>query len=222
MFSFSSSKSNSSLEAVLTSSAPPSPASGISLRAPSAPAAGSLPPTASVCAAYWAGAAEAETLHTSQVLSVAADELDWLYEHTDDETDPTCVLARAVIEARIAELSPEHQVVIALHHDPTPWPEELPGHEEDSFAVILHMLCPSTRRALRMNTPRELELRARRRVEICLDREGPCALRTLIRRARWAYEEALQAYAEVRGRAPSAVPAASASFVSSADEDALS
>jgi hypothetical protein len=33
-----------------------------------------------------------------------------------------------------------------------------------------------------------------------------------IRRARWQFEEAVRAYAEVRGRVPSVVPQASAAF----------
>jgi hypothetical protein len=95
------------------------------------------------CAEHWPGADTTATLRPSQVMSVAVDEIDWLYEHTDDETDPECIRARATIESWLGELSFEHQLVIAQHHDPTPWPEELrgsrrgesprtPGHEEDS------------------------------------------------------------------------------------------
>jgi hypothetical protein len=147
-----------------------------------------------------------EPLHASQVAAVAADEIDWLYENTDDETDPVCVQARSTIEAWLRELSPEHQLAIAFHHDPTPWPEDLPGHEEDSFALVLHLLCPSTERDTRCSTPHQLALRARRRLEIGLEREGTRALHALIRRARWLFVDAVHAYVEVRGRAPSVVP----------------
>jgi hypothetical protein len=87
------------------------------------------------------------------VLSAAADEVDWLYENTDDETEPECVRARATIEAWLSELSFEHQLTIALHHDATPWPEELAGHEKDAFALILHALCPSTARDFECYSP---------------------------------------------------------------------
>jgi hypothetical protein len=146
------------------------------------------------------------------VLSAAADEVDWLYENTDDETDPECVQARATIEAWLSELSFEHRLTIALHHDATPWPEELPGHEEDSFALILHALCPSTARDFECYGSRQLELRARRRLELWIECKGPRVIDHVIRRARWQFEEAVRAYAEVRGRVPSVVPQASAAF----------
>ncbi len=164
---------------------------------------------------------ERPELRASQVAAVAADEIDWLYENTDDETDPVCVQARSTIEASLRELSPEHQLAIGLHHDPTPWPEKLPGHEEDSFALVLHLLRPSTERDLRSSTPHQLALRARRRLEITLEREGTRALHVLIRRARWLFSDALRAYAEVRGRVASVVPETSSSFASSFDLDTL-
>jgi hypothetical protein len=162
-----------------------------------------------------------DLLHASQVAAVAADEIDWLYENTDDETDPICVQARSTIEAWLRELSPEHQVAIALHHDPLPWPEELAGHEEDSFALVLHLLCPSTVRDMRCYTPQQLVLRARRRLEVRLEREGTRALHALIRRARWLFVDAVRAYAEVRGRVASVVPDTSSSFASSFELDTL-
>jgi hypothetical protein len=212
------------LEVVLTpSSIPPAPQSGVVVSGPSSSLAS---PAASVaappCAAFWPGGAAAATLHTSQVLAAALDETDWLYENTDDETDPTCIQARATIEAWLSELSPEHQLALALHHDPTPWPAELPGHDEDSFALVLLMLCPSKKRDLRCYTAEQLLVRARRRLVIAIERHGPHAVRSLIRRARWLFEEAVHAFAEVRGRVPSVVPAASTGFSSSFDVDALS
>jgi hypothetical protein len=146
-------------------------------------------------------------------LGVAGDEIDWLYENTDDETDPECIRARATIESWLGDLSFEHQLTIALHHDATPWPEELPGHEEDSFALVLQPLYPSSPRDLKCQyTWRELELRARRRLELWIERKGPRAIDHVIRRARWQFEEAVRAYAEIRGRVPSVVPRASAAF----------
>ena len=134
-------KSEAALEVVLTpSSIPPAPESG------------------------------AETLRPSQVLTVAAGELDWLYENTDDETDPICIQAQAAIEGWLAELSPRQRLAIALQHV---------------------------------------------RLEIGLEREGPRGLKAHARRARWLFEEALRAYAEVRGRLPSVVPEASSGFSSS-------
>jgi hypothetical protein len=146
-----------------------------------------------------------EPLRASQVEAVAADEIDWLYENVDDETDPDCVHARAHIEGWLGKLSLEHKAAIALHFDPTPWPEELPGHGEDSFALILHTLCPSSPRDLLCYSPAQLERRARRRLEIRLESEGPRALTGLIRRARWKFAEAVRAYAKARGRVPSVV-----------------
>ncbi len=207
--------SEATLEVVLApSSIPPAPESGVVVCG-TAPTQASPAPTAAVpCAEVWPGASAAETLRPSQVLTVAADELDWLYEHTDDETDPICIQARAAIEGWLADLSPEHRLAITLHHDPTPWPEELPGHEEDSFGLVLHLLWPSGPRDS-CCTPRKLELRARRRLEIRLEREGSRSLKALVRRARWLFEEAVRAYAEVRGRLPSVVPEASSGFSSS-------
>jgi hypothetical protein len=131
------------------------------------------------------------------------------------------VQARSTIEAWLRELSDEHRVAIALHHDPLPWPEELAGHEEDSFALVLHLLWPSTERDVRSSTPHQLACRARRRLEIRLEREGTRALHALIRRARWLFSDAVRAYAEVRGRVASVVPETSSSFASSVDLDAL-
>jgi hypothetical protein len=146
-------------------------------------------------------------------MSVAVDEIDWLYENTDDETDPECIQARATIEAWLGELSFEHQLTIALHHDATPWPEELRGHKEDSFALVLHALCPSSPRDLKCHyTPRQLELRARRRLELWIECKGPRVIDRVIRRARWQFEEAVRAYTEIRGRVASVVPRASAAF----------
>jgi hypothetical protein len=232
MFSFSLLSSVAALHsytaATHPSTIPPAPTSGVKLRAAIAGTT-SNPSTALPCATYWAGGAAAAvtmrlgpqaqtTLRPSQVLSVAADELDWLFEHTDDEADAVVVQARASIEAWMSELSDAHQAAIAAQHCPLAWPEELPGHEEDSFALVLWLLCPSDRRALRANTAEQLELRARRRLEIALEREGAGAIRALIRRARWLYEEAVRAYAEVRGRVPSVIPAGSTGFASSLDE----
>jgi hypothetical protein len=152
-----------------------------------------------------------ELLRASQVASVAPDEIDWLYENTDGETDPVCVHARSTIEAWFRELSPEHQFAIALHHDPLPWPEELAGHEEDSFALVLHLLWPSMARDVRCSTPDQLARRAHRAAEQIANEQlcaavferGPRALRHLTRRAEWDFATALQAYAKTRGRAPS-------------------
>ena len=194
------------------STIPPAPASGVTLRAAVARTDSPHPSSALPCASFWPGAAAEATLRPSQVLSAAIDEVDWLYENTDDETDPECVQARATIEAWLSELSFEHQLTIALHHDATPWPEELRGHEEDSFALILHALWPSTARDFQCYSPRQLELRARRRLELWIECKGPRVIDHVIRRARWQFEEAVRAYAEVRGRIPSVVPQASAAF----------
>ncbi len=202
---------------VAPSSIPPTPQSGVVVSGPSS----SPPSTPFPCAVFWPGPAAAATLHTSQVLSVAVDEIDWLYENTDDETDPTCVQARAAVEGWLAELSSDHQLAIAAHHDPLPWPEELPGHEEDSYALVLHMLRPSEARDLRCYTAGQLQTRARRRLELLVEDTGPRAVTPLIRRARWLFEEAVHEYAKVRGRVPSVVPETSASFSSSLDLDAL-
>jgi hypothetical protein len=192
-------KPEATLETVSApSTIPPAPQSGVVL-----------------CGTPARSASPAATLRTSLVQSVAADEIDWLYENTDDETDPVCVQARATIESWLGELCPEHQLAIALHHDPMPWPEELPGHEEDSFALVLHLLCPSMTRDVRCYTPEQLALRARRRLEIRLEREGSRALHALIRHARWLFSDAVCEYAEVRGRVASVVPASSSSSSSS-------
>jgi hypothetical protein len=197
---------HSNTAATEPSTIPPAPASGVILCPARARSASSAPPAAPPCAAFWPRAEAAATLRASQVHAVAADEIDWLHEHTDDETDPACVLARAAIEAWLRELSPEHRLAIALHHDPLPWPDDLPGHEEDSYALVSHLVWPTTNRDLKSSTPEQLARRARR-VAIAIERDGAQALRTLIRRARWAFADAVRAYAEVRGRAPSAVPA---------------
>jgi hypothetical protein len=205
------------------STIPPGPASGVTLRAAVTRTDSSNPSSVLPCAAFWPRAEAGATLRTSQVLSVAADEVDWLYEHTDDETAPECVQARATIEAWLGELSFEHQLTIALHHDPMPWPEALrgsrrgkpprtPEHEEDSFALVLYALCPSTERDVRCDTPEQLALRARRRLELWIECKGPRVIDHVVRRARWQFEEAVRAYAEVRGRVPSVVPQASAAF----------
>jgi hypothetical protein len=215
--------SNAAAETPSPSTIPPGPQSRVLLCGTPSRSASSNPSAAAPCATFWPRAEAAATVHASQVLSVAADEIDWLYENTDDETDPECVQARATIEAWLSELSPEHQLAIALHHDPMPWPEELrgsrrgepprtPGHEEDSFALVLHLLCPSTERDMLCYTPEQLALRAHRRLEIQLERDGTHALRTLIRRARWLFLDAVGAYAEVRGRVASVVPETSSSF----------
>ena len=213
------------------STIPPGPASGVTLRAAIARTDSSKPSSALPCAAFWPGAEAAATLRPSQVLSVAADEIDWLYENTDDDTDPECVQARATIEAWLSELSFEHRLAIALHHDPTPWPEELrgsrrgetpppPRHEEDSFALILHALCPSTARDFEFYSPWQLERRARRRLELWIECKGPRVIDRVIRRARWLYEEAVRAYADVRGRVASVIPAGSTGFASAFEGDA--
>jgi hypothetical protein len=172
------------------------------------------------CAALWLGGAAAETLHPSQILDVAADELDWLFEHTDDETDPAVVHARAAIESWLSELSDTHRAAVKAHHSPVAWPDELPGHEDDSFSLVLWILCPKGPRDRRFYTAAQLELRARRSLEILVEDDGPGAVRPLIRRARWLYEEAVRAYAEVRGRVPSVIPAGSTGFASSFEGDA--
>ena len=203
------------------STIPPAPQSGVILartspRSASPDRSRSAPP----CAAYWPRPEAAATLTASQVHSVAADEIDWLFENIDDESDPTCVLARATIEGWLSELAPAHHVAIALHHDPLPWPEELPGHEEDSFALVLYLLRPSTRRDLRYSTPEQRARRARRRLAIMLEREGTRFLDGLIRRARWLFVDAVREYAEVRGRVASVVPETASSLDSSFEFDA--
>jgi hypothetical protein len=202
------------------STIPPGPASGVTLRADVARSDSPHLSSALPCAAFWPSAEAAATLRPSQVLGVAGDEIDWLYENTDDETDPECVQARATIEAWLSELSFEHRLTIALHHDATPWPDELQGHQEDSFALILHALCPSTARDFECYSPRQLELRARRRLELWIECKGPRVIDHVIRRARWQFEEAVRAYAEVRGRVPSVIPAGSTGFASSFEGDA--
>jgi hypothetical protein len=204
---------------------PPAPASGVFVTAPKTAKDSTAPSTALPCATYWAGGAVGEALRPSQVRSVAADEIDWLFEHMEDEADPAVVHARAAIESWMSELSDAHQAAVAAQHCPLAWPEELPGHEDDSFALVLWLLCPSDRLSLRTNRPEQLEYRARRRLEITLERKGARALRTLIRQARWLYEEAVHAYAAVRGTAPSVLPLGSTGFASSwgesLDESAL-
>ena len=234
MFSFSLLSSVAALHtnsaATNPSTIPPAPTSGVKLRAAIAGTT-SNPSTALPCATYWAGGAAAAvtmrlgpqaqtTLRPSQVLSVAADELDWLFEHTDDEADAVVVQARASIEAWMSELSDAHQAAIAAQHCPLAWPEELPGHEDDSFSLVLCILCPKGPRDRRFYTAAQLELRARRSLEILVEEGGPGAVRPLIRRARWLYEEAVRAYAEVRGRVPSVIPAGSTGFASSFEGDA--
>ena len=108
------------------------------------------------CAALWLGGAAAETLHPSQILDVAADELDWIFEHTDDETDPAVVHARAAIESWLSELADTHWAVITAQHSPVAWPEELPGHEDDSFSLVLCILCPKGPRDRRFYTAAQL------------------------------------------------------------------
>jgi hypothetical protein len=200
---------DSNTAATQPSTVPPGPVSGVFvIGRPATNRPPGLP-----CAEHWPGADATATLRPSQVLGVAVDEIDWLYENTDDETDPECIRARATIESWLSELSFEHQLVIAQHHDAAPWPEELPGHEEDSFALVLQSLCPSSPRDLKCQyTPRQLELRARRRLELWIECKGPRVIDRVIRRARWQFEEAVRAYAEVRGRVPSVVPKASAAF----------
>jgi hypothetical protein len=196
-------------------SIPPAPQSGVFVTAKASSARPALP-----CAAFWPGAA-AETLRASQVLSVALDELDWLFENTDDECDPTCVQARAAIEGWLSELSPEQQQTIALHFDPTPWPEELPGCEDDSYALAVYQRWPTDTRAVRVQTLEQVVLRAQRRVELVEERGGPGALRRLARSSRWLFEDAARAYAAVRGRVASVVPAASSGFRASLDAEEL-
>jgi hypothetical protein len=195
---------------------PPAPASGVFVVGRPTTKTPPRPP----CAAFWLGGAAAETLHPSQILDVAADELDWVFEHTDDETDPAVVHARAAIESWLSGLSDTHRAAVTAHHSPVAWPEELPGHEDDSFSLVLCILCPKGPRDRRFYTAAQLELRARRSLEILVDEEGPGAVRPLIRRARWLYEEAVRAYAEVRGRVPSVIPAGSTAFASSFEGDA--
>ena len=200
------------------SSIPPAPESGVVLTArasTSSPARPAAPP----CAQLWP--AQAAALHASQVLDVAVDEIDWLYENTDDETDPVCVRARASIEGWLAELSPDHQAAIALHHDATPWPEDLPGHEGDSFALALYVLLPTDERSLRFQSFELLCSRARSRVDVRIERDGQRGLRALIRSARWLYEDAVRAYAQARGRVAKVLPEGSAAFASDFDEEAL-
>jgi hypothetical protein len=112
---------------------PPAPVSGVFVVGRPTTKTPPRPP----CAALWLGGAAAETLHPSQILDVAADELDWLFEHTDDETDPAVVHARAAIESWLSELSDTHRAVVTAQHSPVAWPEELPGHEDDSFSLVL-------------------------------------------------------------------------------------
>jgi hypothetical protein len=200
---------DSNTAATQPSTIPPAPASGVFVVGRPVTKAPPGPP----CASFWAGGAAAATLRPSQVLSAATDEIDWLYENTDDETDPECIRARATIESWLGELSFEDQLTIALHHDAMPWPAELPGHEEDSFALILQLLYPSSRRNRKCQyAPRQLELRARRRLELWIECKGLRVIDHVIRRARWQFEDAVRAYAEVRGRVPSVVPQASAAF----------
>jgi hypothetical protein len=187
---------------------PPAPVSGVFVVGRPTTKTPPVPP----CAALWLGGAAAETLHPSQILDVAADELDWLFEHTDDETDPAVVHARAAIESWLSELSDTHRAVVSAQHSPVAWPEELSGHEDDSFSLVLCILCPKGPRDRRFYTAAQLELRARRSLEILVEEGGTGAVRPLIRRARWLYEEAVRAYAEVRGRVPSVVPRRSAAF----------
>jgi hypothetical protein len=112
---------DSNTAATQPSTIPPAPASGVFVIGRPA----TNPPPGLPCAEHWPGADATATLRPSQVLGVAGDEIDWLYENTDDETDPECIRARATIESWLGELSFEHQLTIALHHDATPWPEEL-------------------------------------------------------------------------------------------------
>jgi hypothetical protein len=221
------SKSEAALEVVLApSSIPPAPQSGVVLTGSSTPSSSSSPTSSArsaavPCAAFWPGAAAAETLRTSQVLTVAADELDWLYENTDDETDPSCIQARAAIEGWLSELSFEHQQVIALQHNPTAWPEDLlAGDDEDSYALVLHSAWPSGPRDRAYSTVDQQGTRARRRLEIGLERNGERGYRANVRNARWLFEDALRAYAEVRGCAASVVPEASRGFAASFDLEA--
>lgn len=201
---------------LVPSSIPPAPESGVVVCGTIAPRASPQPTAPLPCAEFWPGGPAAETLRPSQVRTVAADEIDWLYENTDDETDPACIQARAAIERWLAELSPEHRLVIALKYAPTAWPEHLPAcEEEDSYALVLHKVWPLAARDLAYYTLAEQAARARRRLEISLEREGPRGLKAHARRARWLFEEALRAYAEVRGSRPSVVPEASSGFSSS-------
>jgi hypothetical protein len=209
-----------SLDVVRVETIPPAPASGVFASRRKTKKALPAPSSAPPCAALWLGGAAAETLHPSQVLGVAADELDWVHEHTDDESDPAVIRARAAIEGWLSELSDVHQAAITAQHSPVAWPEELPGHEADSFALVLCILCPNGPRSRRFYTPGQLELRARRSLAIVVEEKGQAGVRRLIRQARWLYEDAVRAYAEVRGRVPSVIPAGSTGFASSFDGDA--
>jgi hypothetical protein len=207
-----------SLDVARLETVPPAPASGVFASRRKTKKAPPAPTSAPPCAALWLGGTAAETLHPSQVLGVAADELDWVHEHTDDESDPAVIQARAAVEGWLSELSDVHQAAIIAQHCPVAWPEGFAGHEDDSFALVLCLLCSKSDRSRRFYTPGQLELRARRSLAIVVEEKGQAGVRRLIRQARWLYEDAVRAYAEVRGRVPSVIPTGSTGFASSVDE----
>ena len=207
-----------SLDVARLETIPPAPASGVFVTRTATKGAPSAPSSAPPCAALWLGGAAAETLHPSQVLGVALDEIDWVHEHTDDETDPAVIQARASVEGWLSELSDVQHAAITAHHSPVAWPEGFGEHEDDSFALILCLLCSKSDRSRRFYTPGQLELRARRSFAITVEEKGQAGVRRLIRQARWLYEDAVRAYAEVRGRVPTVIPTGSTGFASSVDE----
>jgi hypothetical protein len=145
----------------------------------------------------------AATLRTSQVLSVAAEEIEFFF--TNDSDDSASVQARAVIASWIAELAPRDLEALSLYYEPEPWPESIRVEGLDYSSGYALVLSRASAYAWRPNRRRQFaaERIASEQLRAAVLERGPRALRHLTRRAEWDFATALRAYAKSRGRAPS-------------------
>jgi hypothetical protein len=155
-------------------------------------------------------ALEVTPLRASQVEHVAAQEIEFFFAtnaHGDDKRDGA-LQARATIASWISELDIRDQEALALYYEPEPWPESIldEGFDyETGYALVLSRSATSWRPHGRRRYGAEQA--ANEQLCAAVRKHGPSALRYLTRRAEWDFAAALRAYAKVRGRAPSAVPA---------------
>jgi hypothetical protein len=187
------------------SSIPPAPASGVDVRRHGE--ASPIAPSSSTAdrGARFTPDARPAPLRASQVLSIAAEEIEWA--HTTTETDAASLAARATIESWLELLSDADREVLELRYDPEPWPYWLSDDWQSGFKLVRRMVTLRTHRPpFQTRFAEEADGAETGQIELAIERHGARVMRDIERRADRDFTAALRAYAHARGRVASVLP----------------
>jgi hypothetical protein len=145
-----------------------------------------------------------DELRASQLVSVAAEEIEWFFTSTD--TDGPALQARAIIEGWFCTLGSAEQRALALRFDPTPWPAALQAEGLESGYALALTLVSTTPWRPESRPHCGPHRRASEHLEAAVRERGISVMRAISRRADWDFASAVRAYAKARGRAPSVLP----------------